>query len=207
MELTFPLNVGNATKDETINFIASECPALTQSQYKKRHDTVARAVHWNLCKKYQMPCSNKWYEHQQQPVTENENAKLLCEYGIRADRVIPAHQPNLTIVDKTNNKVSLIDVVEPWDSRAEQKEQEKGDKYPDLRTELRRLWDKPVETVPIIIGALGTIPKPLKRNLEESRADVTPGLLQKSVVLETAHIVRRVMDSNGGRKQPKEHTL
>ena len=48
-------------KDETINHITSECPALAQNQYKKRHDTVAKAVHWNLCKKYQMPCSNKWY--------------------------------------------------------------------------------------------------------------------------------------------------
>ena len=45
------------------------CPALAQNQYKKGHDTVASAVHWNLCKKYQLPCSNKWYEHQPQPVT------------------------------------------------------------------------------------------------------------------------------------------
>ena len=55
----------------------------------------------------------------------------------------------------------------PWDSRAEQKEQEKRDKYQDLRFELRRLWNKTVEIVPIIIGALYTIPKSLKRNLEE----------------------------------------
>ena len=53
----------------------------------------------------------------------------------------------------------------------------------------------PVEIVPIIIGALGTIPKSLNRNLEELGADVAPGLLQKSVVLETAHSIRRVMDS------------
>ena len=98
-------------KDETINLIASECPTLAQNQYKKRHDTVARAVHWNLCKKYQMPSSNKWYEHQPQPVTENENAKLLFDYSISTDRVIPAHRPGLTLVNKTNNKVSLIDVV------------------------------------------------------------------------------------------------
>ena len=52
-----------------------------------------------------------------------------------------------------------------------------------------------MEIVPIIIGALGTIPKFLKRNLEELGADVAPGLLQKSVVLETAHIIGRVMDS------------
>ena len=107
----------------------------------------------------------------------------------------------MTLVNKTNNKVSLIDVAVPWDSRAEQKEQEKRKekenrhKYQDLQTELRRPWDKPVEIVPIIIGALGTIPKSLKRNLEELGADVAPGLLQKGVVLETVHIIRRVMDS------------
>ena len=68
-------------------------------------------------------------------------------------------------------------------------------KYQDLRIKLRRLWDKLVEIVPIIIWLLGTIPKSLKRNLEELGADVAPGLLQKSVVLETSHIIRRVMDS------------
>ena len=118
-------------KDETINHITVECPALAQNQYKMRHDTEPRAVHWNLCKKYQLPCSNKWYEHQPQPVTENENAKLLWNYSIRTYRVIPAHQPDLILADKTNDKVSLIDVAVPWDSRAEQKEQEKRDKYQD----------------------------------------------------------------------------
>ena len=54
---------------------------------------------------------------------------------------------------------------------------------------------KPVEIVSIIIEALGTIPKSLKRNLEDLGANVAPGLLQKSVVLETAHIIRRMMDS------------
>ena len=48
MELTSPLNLENA--------IRKTKPSLAQNQYKKRHDTVARAVHWNLCKKYQMPC-------------------------------------------------------------------------------------------------------------------------------------------------------
>ena len=88
---------------------------------------------------------------------ENENEKLLWDYSIRTDRVIPAHRPDLTRIDKTINKISLIDVAVPWDTRAEQKNQENRDKYQDLRIELRRLWDKPVEIAPIIIGALGTI--------------------------------------------------
>ena len=56
---TFPKCRKCNQKDETINHIPSACPALAQNQYKKRHGTVARAVHWNLRKKYQMPCSNK----------------------------------------------------------------------------------------------------------------------------------------------------
>ena len=52
-----------------------------------------------------------------------------------------------------------------------------------------------MEIVPIITGALGPIPKSPKSNLEELGADVAPGLLQKSVVLDRAQIIRRVMDS------------
>ena len=52
-----------------------------------------------------------------------------------------------------------------------------------------------MEVIPIIIGALGTIPRSLGRNLTKLKAKVAPGLMQKSVLLDTAHIVRRVMDS------------
>ena len=182
-------------KDETINHIASECSALAQNQYKKRHDTVAKALHWSMCKKYNLPSNNKWYEHLPEKVVENEEAKLLWDYSIQTDRVIQARRPDLTLVDKNKKSVSLIDVSVPWDSRVEEKEREKVHKYQDLRFELRRLWEMPVEVVPIVIGALGTIPKNLKRNLEKLEAKIAPGLMQKSVMLETAHIIRRVMDA------------
>ena len=53
-----------------------------------------------------------------------------------------------------------------------------------------------MEIVPINFGALGTITKSLKKNLEKLGADVAPGLLQKSMVLETAHIIRRGMGNS-----------
>ena len=91
------------------------------------------------------------------------NEKILRKIlnNIFTDRVIPAYLPDLTLVNKTNNKISLINVVVPWDLRTEQKEQEKKrDKYQNVGIELSRLWDKPVEMVPRIIGALGTIGYP-----------------------------------------------
>ena len=111
------------------------------------------------------------------------------------DRVIQARRPDLILVDKKTNTVSLIDVAVPWDTRVEAKATEKLDKYQDLKLELRRLWNKQVEIVPVIIGALGTIPKSLQTNLDKLGVKITPNILQKSVLLGTANIIRRVMDS------------
>ena len=182
-------------KDETINHITNECSALAQNQYKKRHDTVAQALHWSLCRKYELQSKDKWYEHIPEKILENEKAKLMWDYDIQTDRVIQARRPDLILVDKKTNTVSLIDVAVPWDTRVDAKVREKLDKYQDLKLELRRLWNKQVEIVPVIIGALGTIPKSLQTNLDKLGVKITPGILQKSVLLGTANIIRRVMDS------------
>ena len=48
--------------------------------------------------------------------------------------------------------------------------------------------------MPIILGVLGLIPDDLRRNLVKvGSTNLEPGLLQKSVLLATARIVRRVM--------------
>ena len=41
-------------KSETISRIVSECEKLAQKEYKRRHDNVARIVHWKLCWKYNL---------------------------------------------------------------------------------------------------------------------------------------------------------
>ena len=183
-------------KVETINHIISECPALAQREYKGRHDTVAKALHWKICKEYDLPSTEKWYNHIPDKVLENEKIKILWDYDVRTDHVIQARRPDLILVQKETKKVSLIDVAIPWDSRVEDKSKEKIEKYQDLKMELRRLWQAEVEVVPIILGALGVIPKDLRRNLEKIGCiKLAPGLLQKSVMLATARIIRRVLDS------------
>ena len=183
-------------KVETVNHIASECSALAQGQYKKRHDSVAKALHWKLCKSHSLPCSDKWYEHVPEKVCENSEIKLLWDYDIQTDHAIQARRPDIVLVEKGKDVVSLIDVAVPWDSRVASKEQEKVNKYQDLKIELKRIWQKEkVEVIPIIIGALGAIPKNLKKNLERIGVDLPIGLLQKSVLLGTSNILRRVLST------------
>ena len=45
------------------------------------------------------------------------------------------------------------------------KESEKKDKYIDLASELKKLWNMKVTIVPIVIGVLGTITKGLLKGV------------------------------------------
>ena len=102
----------------------------------------------------------------------------------------------MILINKEKQKVSLIDVAIPWDTRVVEKSREKIEKYQDLKMEVGRLWQAEAEVVPIILGALGLIPEDLKRNLGKvGCTNLEPGLLQKSVLLATARIVRRVMNT------------
>ena len=54
------------------------------------------------------------------------------------------------------------------------------------------MWDKEILIVPIIVGALGPIPKDLEYNLEKLGISYNAETLQKSVLLGTANILRKV---------------
>ena len=64
-------------KDETINHVISECPGLAQREYKRRHDKVARTLHWNISRAFGFECNERWYQHEPELVLENERAKIL----------------------------------------------------------------------------------------------------------------------------------
>ena len=63
-------------KSESISHIVSECEKLAQKEYKRRHDNVARIVHWKLCGEYNLKRSEKWYEYVPEGVVENEEVKI-----------------------------------------------------------------------------------------------------------------------------------
>ena len=55
------------------------------------------------------------------------------------------------------------------------------------------MWDKETLIVPIIIEALGSIPKDLECNLKKLGISYNAETLQKSVLLGTAKILRKVL--------------
>ena len=89
-----------AKSDETVNHLLSECPKLAQSDYK-RHDNVAKAIHWDLCKQVNIDSGEKWYVHSPGTVAENENAKGLWDFiTIQTDKTLPHNRPDIAKVDR-----------------------------------------------------------------------------------------------------------
>ena len=87
-------------RDETINYIISECSKLAQKEYKTRHDWVDKVIHKEMCKKFKFDRTNKWYMYNSAFVLENDIHKLLWDFDIQTDHLISARRPDLIITKK-----------------------------------------------------------------------------------------------------------
>ena len=183
-------------KSETVSHIISECSKLAQREYKRRHDNVARIVHWKLCGVFNLKRSEKWYEHKPEGVVETNEVKILWDVVIQCDRHIDARRPDIVVVKKQEEKCFIIDISVPGDIRISEKEEEKIEKYQELRAEVKKLWKmKSVKVVPIVVGALGSISKKLQQFIKNLDIEISNALLQKTALLGTARILRKVLDS------------
>ena len=91
-------------RDETINHIISECSKLAQKENKARHDWVGKVIHWEMCRKFQFDHTNKWYMHKPAPVLENDSHKLLWNFNIQTDHLIPTRRPDRIIINNNKKK-------------------------------------------------------------------------------------------------------
>ena len=168
-------------RGESVQLLVSGCAKLAQKEYKRRHDNVAKKVHWDLCKKNKLDCEEKWYAHMPEGVVENEEVKLLWDVNIQCDNAIEARRPEIVVVDKKEQKGIIIDIAVPDDVRVGEKELKKVEKYQELKSEIGRLWKlKHVEIVPVVIGALGSVTKDIERWIRKLGIAYNIGVMQKT---------------------------
>ena len=125
--------------DESIDHIVSGCSKLAQKECKRKYDNLGKIVYWKLARKYNFEAGNKWYEHKRESVLENENYKILWDFSIQTDHVIEAQRPDLVLVDKKERICKIIDFTVSGDSRIEEKEKYKIEKYQVWGRELQKM--------------------------------------------------------------------
>ena len=59
----------------------------------------------------------------------------------------------MVVVDKARS-CKIIDFAVPGDSRIEEKEKDKIEKYHDFRRELQKIWNVKGKIMPLVVGSL-----------------------------------------------------
>ena len=182
-------------KGESVMHILSECSKLAQREYKRRHDNVARIVHWELCGLYKIGRGKNWYEHEPKAVIESDEVKILWDFNIQCDHVIEHRRPDIVVIDKKEKSCQIIDIAVPGDLRVYVKEREKVENYGDLKREVARLWSqKKVDVIPVVVGALGAVTTHLEKWIKRIGIETKISLIQKIALLGSARILRKVLE-------------
>ena len=82
-------------------------------------------------------------------------------------------------------------------SRIEEKEKDKIEKYQYLGRELQKKWNVKVKIIPLFVGSVGAIPKQFGNKLKQIGITVGAVKVQKTVLLGTARILRKVLEIEG----------
>jgi len=118
---------------------------------------------------------------------------ILWNQQAQTDRTIPNNKPDIIIHDNGKGTLMLIHIAISGDRNVIKKEAEKILKYKDLTIEIQRMWDVKTKVIPVIIGATGTISKSFRKCVRNITGNHEVKELQKTAILGTAHILRKVL--------------
>jgi len=137
----------------------------------------------------------RWYELVPKSVETSQGDKvtILWNQQVQTDRTIPNNKPDIIIRDNEKGTCMLIDVANSGDRNVTKKEAEKILKYKDLTMEIQRMWNVKTKVTPVIIGATGTISKSFRKYVSNIPGKHEVKELQKTAILGTAHILRKVL--------------
>jgi hypothetical protein len=133
------------------------------------------------------------YTHMPKPVYEKGDVVVLWNQAVHTDREVTANRSDIIIKNTKEKTCTLIDVAIPADRNAVQKEAEKKLKYKSLRTEIQRMWNLKCTIIPVITGTTGIVTRSLRKNLEAVPGKHSIDSLQKTAILGTSHIIRKVL--------------
>ena len=99
----------------------------------------------------------------------------------------------MVIKNKKEKTCTLIDVAIPAHRNVVQKEAEMKLKYKSLCIEMQRMWNLKCTIIPERIGTTGIVTRSLRKNLEAIPGKHSTDSLQKTAILGTSHIIRKIL--------------
>ena len=92
----------------------------------------------------------------------------------------------MVVADNKERSYKIIDFAVTEDSRIEETEKDKIEKYKDLGRGLQKIWNVKVKIIQLVVGSLGAIPKQFGNRLKQIGITAGTAEVQKTVLLRTA---------------------
>ena len=126
-------------------------------------------------------------------VVRNDHAKILWDFPIQTDKHLIHNRPDILLINCKEQTGLIIDIAVPKDIEHPGQGARKIDIYQSLKIELEQLWKVKIMVTPVVVGALGAIADRLPGWLAQIPGTISDVELQKSTLLGTAQILRRVL--------------
>ena len=139
---------------------------------------MGKHVHLLLLKKHGIPTGNKWCYHVPNVVTETDDGKVTIyrDKPIKNDRKVSYNRPDVKVTDKEEKTWCNVGLRFQWIM------EEKIDKYIDFAAEVRRQFMVKTVIVPVVLGALVTIPGKLSGSIEKMKIEKEIGSFQNRYI-------------------------
>ncbi|CAM4863860.1 unnamed protein product [Rotaria socialis] len=195
---------------ETVEHVLPGCPKWLPNLYVDRHDSVARSIHYRICRKFGLTPPH--YSQKVESVLENDSIKLYWNQPVQIKALIRDNKPDIIVFNKPNKTALIIEVAVSWFTGIERQVQIKTSRYcvngnwehdmklpyplgDNLQRELQTS-DWKVTFLPVVIGTVGEVLSNLKGDLGEkigldakAAADCLERM-RRSAVLGTSRIIK-----------------
>ena len=127
-------------------------------------------------------------------MTTMRKVTIYWKTRLLTDKRVNFNKPDIVIWNATEHTAQLIDVPLPQDYIVVSQTANKITKYKDLKIKIQKFWNLEKATiVPVVIGALEYTRDSLATHLVAFSDYVSVRILQKIVLLGTAHILRNFL--------------
>ncbi|XP_029657451.1 uncharacterized protein LOC115231609 [Octopus sinensis] len=155
----------NSSK-KTVDHLATRCGRMLNSDYLRRHNEVMKCVHLHLCREYGIKKSKKLKTHSVQSVVANNSVEIRVDTTINTDTKVENNKPDIFVLDKMRNTITLIEIGITSQKKLKQVEVEKLHKYDLLASELGLIHKAKVTIVPLVLTWDGVVSKYYKHHCD-----------------------------------------
>ncbi|TBU12563.1 hypothetical protein CWI38_0710p0030 [Hamiltosporidium tvaerminnensis] len=151
--------------------------------YTRQQNEVVRYLHLLLLNRYKFKSSKRIRSHSVQEILDNGYAEIRVDTRIKTDVKIRNNRPDIFVLDKRRNKITLIEVGITSQDSLQIVETEKLRKYDLLANELGLIYKCSVEIIPYVITWDGIVTKYHKSHLKRLEIPMNVEAYIQSIVL------------------------